>query len=324
MRLAYPFLSRLKLDENADVLAIRRAYARELQAIAREHDPANFADLSDSFQVALTWASQQPSRPGTPANLSRVPLFDEAAPAPQRKPAMFKQRSRSAATPSTMANAALLKLNEACTVLSQGRLLYDQSIWQDAIRLRLDDMLSDAGARPAFEMLIVRQLAAGWKPGHEALFCAAGVVFNWETERARLAPFGEAGEMISRAIDQRIRFDAQPQKILLAQRKIANRLRVMPGPLDTITEKDILKLDYMMMRYATLLALTVDTEAVLEWRQRFHGAGAKNGPNAGSANPHSEPKLHIRARMINPKAAMVLGSVAVFGLGLLSAWKSAQ
>ena len=211
-----------------------------------------------------------------------------------------------------------------CGSRAQGRLLCDQSLWQGAIQRRLDDeQLSDEPARSVFERLVARQLAAGWKPGHEALFCAAAVVFNWENNPARLTQFGEAGDMIGRAIDQRKRFDAQPQQILRAQRKIAVRLRSMPAAADVISKKDILRLEYMMARFATLLALTVDTEAILEWRQRYHStAGTRPSSYQASANSHGEPHLNMNIGGIDTKTGMAIGAVTLFGLGVLSVWKN--
>jgi uncharacterized protein len=331
MRHTYPFLSRLNLDENTNVVAIRRAYARELQLMARAHDAVKFDDLTQSYDTALTWATQLPPT-GASMERSREPLFDQAAPLPAarpgpaqaRKSSMFKPTGRSGAAPSTHANAALLKLNEACAVLGRGRLLCDQSLWQSAIQLRLDDQqLSDEHARSAFETLVARQLAAGWKPGHEALFCAAAVVFNWENDRARLSQFGEAGDMIGRAIDQRKRFEAQPQQILRAQRAIALRLRRLPAADDVISEKDILRLEYIMARFPTLLALTVDTEAVLEWRQRYHSTAA-TGPSVyqAGANSYALPHLDKHIGGIDARTGMAIGAVALFGLGMFSVWKS--
>jgi hypothetical protein len=332
MRHTYPFLSRLNLDENANVIAIRRAYARELQVMARAHDAVKFDDLTQAYNTALTWSTQQ-SPAGALVERSREPLFDQAAPFPAarpsaaqaRKSSLCKPKGRSGSAPATQANAALLKLNEACAVLGRGRLLCDQSLWQSAIQLRLDDaQLSDEHARLAFEMLVARQLAAGWKPGHEALFCAAAAVFNWENDPARLAQFGEAGDMIGRAIDQRKRFEAQPQQILQAQRKIAMRLRRMPAAADVISKKDVLRLEYMMARFATLLALTVDTEAILEWRQRYHStAAARPSPNQAGDKHHGEPQLNKNIGGIDAKTGMAIGAVALFGLGMFSVWKSA-
>ena len=333
MRHTYPFLSRLNLDENANAVAIRRAYARELQVMARAHDAVKFDDLTQSYNTALTWATQQPLPVGASMERSREPLFDQAAPFPAARPSSaqarksspFKPKGRNgAALSTTQANAALLKLNEACAVLGRGRLLYDQSLWQSAIQLRLDDeQLSDEHARSAFEMLVARQLAAGWKPGHEALFCAATVVFNWENNPARLARFGEAGDMIGRAIDQRKRFDAQPQQILRAQRKIAIRLRRMPAAADVISKKDILRLEYIMARFATLLALTVDTEAIIEWRQRYHNTAAiRPSLYQAGANSRGEPHLNMNIGGIDAKTGMAIGAFALFGLGMFSVWKS--
>lgn len=333
MRHAYPFLTRLQLDDNANVVAIRGAYARELQVMAQAHDAVKFDDLTQAYRTALIWATQQPVPDGASDEGSLEPLFDPAPPLPvgrpsadqARKSALVKQQGRSRTTPTIQANAALLKLNEACAVLAQGRLLCDQSLWQDAIQLRLDDaQLIDERARHAFERLVARQLAAGWKPGHEALFCAAVVVFDWENDRTRLAQFGEAGDMIGRAIDQRKRFDAQPQQILRAQRKIVVRLRSMPAATEVIRKKDIQRLEYIMARFATLLALTVDTEAILEWRQRYHSAaGTRPNTYQAGVNSHGAPRLNMNIGAIDSRAGMAIGAVALFSLGVLSVWKSA-
>lgn len=177
--------------------------------------------------------------------------------------------------------------------------------WEEEIRSRLHDQeLRDSAARGAFEARIVQRLAAGWQPGSDALFCAATLVFQWPLERARLASFGEAGRVVSRAIDERAMFEAQSEPERSLHRKVMARLADPEPPAYYQLERYLFHVDILAQRFPHLLAVCVSQATVARWRAVLAGLYSATpempGPAAAAAAeiPAPQPASHGFARLL--------------------------
>lgn len=276
---SFPFLVRLGLDQSAAASDIRRAYARELKLIDQERDPAGFQLLREAYEVALQWSrrtvrvAEAEPPPAAPPELVPAPQFGVASvPVRLAKPvaapaAALPERSEPQVDSHALADQVFRDM-----MVNLGALLHagepDLPIVQRLLVRALDDgALLNISARTQFEGLMVRLLAAGWQPGHEVLLVAAARTFDWRTDRRRLADFGSDGARLSRAIDERNMFDAQPVGDISAQRQIVLRLRQDAAPDVGELVRGMRHLDLLVARFPTWLTLVTNVANIRRWRE---------------------------------------------------------
>jgi tetratricopeptide (TPR) repeat protein len=130
-----------------------------------------------------------------------------------------------------------------------------------------DARLIDAGARRAFEQRIAKLLAEGWRPGHHLLLSAAAKVFEWERDARRLNALGDAGNTVRGAIEQRARFEQQPDAERAAQQRLIARLRDATPPATNELIELMPVLATVQAQFPAWLALIVDADNVARWHQ---------------------------------------------------------
>lgn len=279
------FLVRLGLDQSADARTIRRAYARLLKQIDQESQADIFQDLRAAYEVALQWADHQvwlaQQATAEQAEVEQSAPAQDAPPAVSGEaaaPSTLEQDPALAADPDLLSWEAFERFTAAASMLTQGRMLRDQALWQDAITRELDDeRLVNVTARTIFEARLVHLLSGGWQLGHDTLFAAACAVFGWATERRRLAQFGYAGWVVSRAIDERHMFEVQPDGEREMHQKILGRLTRTDPPDAEQLRRDMFYLEQMLTRFPTLMGLTVDPARVEQWRAMHKPIEEKQG-----------------------------------------------
>lgn len=292
-----PFLARLGLDQNAGTSDIRRAYARELKLIDQEHDAAGFQALREAYEAALKWAklprasqdvavqlvipvysgvphtsasgvpAPQFGVPNVPVVLAKVAPRVMVAPVAAPRDTVFPEKTQAKVDPHALAAgvfagfiadfAAMMQAPEPD--LASCRAVLERALAKPA--------LLNISARIQFEERLAHLLAAGWKPGHEILLVVATKAFEWSGDRRRLFEFGDAGVRLSQAIDERNRFDAQPESDQLAQGEIVGRLRSGALPDGAQLVRSIAHLDALETRFPTWLALVADVRRMPGWRE---------------------------------------------------------
>ncbi len=131
-----------------------------------------------------------------------------------------------------------------------------------------DPRLLDMDARFLFEANIAHLLACGWRPGHEHLFEAALVLFDWRTDSARLLRLGQAGQVVDRAIVEQ---DAQGQQAPLArdsQLEYLELLRRTARPEPRMLALGLGPVMHAAAHYPTWLRLTSNTANIEAWNER--------------------------------------------------------
>lgn len=254
-----PFLARLGLDQGAGASEIEQAYARELALIDQERDAAGVEALRTAYAAALQWATLP--RPAADADAAAAEAF-----------------ARFTADFAAMMRAAGAQL-AAC------RAVLERALGQPALR--------DIDARTGFERRLVHLLAAGWKPGHEFLLVVASAAFAWSGEQRRLAEFGDAGQRLSQAIDERNRFDAQPHDDQLALGQVVGALRSDAAPDTAQLLRSVAHLDALEARFPAWLAMVTNAGRIAHWRdlerkipawrRRLTGGGALAVPQPSHA-----------------------------------------
>ncbi|MGZ3184233.1 MAG: hypothetical protein ACXU8N_17500 [Telluria sp.] len=287
------FLARLGLRPDADARDIRRAYARELKGLDQERDAANFQDLREAYDVALAWArrKEQQERPADqppaeePLPEHARPPAEEAAPPASAKahphpdpvhrtdpaPPTAPQPAPELGDPEKDSYHVLAELGERCTRLYTGDHAHALPMWVQALEKSLHDpRLLNLDTRTHFEARLVHLLAEGWRPGLETLLLAAIRVFGWESDRSRLDIFGQAGQTVARAIDERYLFDAQPADEQTRQLEVIERLRAGVIPAK---KKDMAVSMYVAAQLATRfpnwLSIIVGIEPVQRWKAGY-------------------------------------------------------
>lgn len=259
---------RLGLGRDADAKAIRLAYAREVKLIDQQHQAAEFQILRGAYEYALDWAAYQADEP---APDEAETAWAPPPPAPPEKIVRFAAPVYSGpletADPQMLAHAAIVKFSSAFAVLAKGR-SRAPSLWQGELRRRLDgDDLLNIAARRLFEEHIARMLADGWRPGHESLFAAATIVFDWGNDGRGLQQFGFVGKILDRAIEEQSMFDNQLDDEKRWQRKIVDQLREKTPPIDEQFKHAIAGAEQLVRRFPNLMAVTTNVEQIAHWKQ---------------------------------------------------------
>ena len=221
----------LELDSDASMQDIRRAYARRVKAIDQAADPEAFQRLRTAYEQALAWC-ERPAPDDAP--MAQAGLADDAA---------------------LEALHALLaeSLNETEALASRFRALLDLP------------ELQSIEVRQRFEGMLVRQLAAGWQPGHERLFEVAVVALAWDLDPERLRTFGQPGAVLCKAVHDRDRFEAQSIGSRPFQIDLMDRIRARERPSDTDLVRTFRVVDWLMSNYGQWLEITVGSRNLAQW-----------------------------------------------------------
>ncbi len=146
-----------------------------------------------------------------------------------------------------------------------------------------------------FENQIAMMLAAGWRPGNEALFIAACQVFDWMHDQRRVSTHGDAGRLLCRAIDEYAMFQAQSEGVRAAQRKTIARLRDSTVPTKGEVQLRMQHVEDVALRFPNWLYVICDVNNIAQWRavasdvsgwQRTSGqvGAAQHQPDSGGSN----------------------------------------
>lgn len=258
------FLLELGLRADADERAVRRAYAVQLKQIDQAAQPLQFQQLREAYEAALHWARQardvQEAEAAQAASPPPSPpeAVVEAAPEPAPPPAPAEPRADPVrdilvALDTRLQQEPLRSVPEATALLEH---------------TLEDPRLLDMDARFLFEANIAHLLACGWRPGHEHLFEAALVFFDWRTDSARLLRLGQAGQVVDRAIVEQ---DAQGQQAPFArdsQLEYLELLRRTARPEPRMLALGLRPVMHAAAHYPTWLRLTSNTANIEAWNER--------------------------------------------------------
>ncbi|WP_256081531.1 TonB C-terminal domain-containing protein [Massilia sp. YIM B04103] len=279
MRDSFPFLIRLGLRPDADARDIRRAYARELKKIDQVADPAGFQELRQSYEVALSWHAYQQSTPEDGSD-----NVEAAAQGPVEMAAPMQELELEPIFPS-QPTEALLPPEDPRELADQAFEEFIANIIEQEPHLKshhaksyatvlqssLDsDGLLNLTARIFFEARIVGMFASGSNPGQEALFAAASEVFEWERDRRRIQQFGEAGAMVSQAVDELKLFQSLTPYVMGTYKQLIRTVHAKPNPEGAVNRSDLMLFHQVVSRFHTWFAVTIDRATLKNWIEASH------------------------------------------------------
>ncbi len=270
------YLEDLGLDQHADELAIRRAYARKLKQIDQEKDPAGFQRLREAYEAALFQARhgaadqhESDEGPGVeregldepePASAGEIDRASAEAP--------VHPQAEQEESPDVDARAVFLQLMasiaEAPRNLAEVRALFDLAIE--------DPRLISVEARDLFEWFIAQLLSQGWRPGNECVLEVAIKHFNWQDDRRRLYRFGPVGAVLDHAIHEMNAFARQEEHA--RQLSLIRALRVPVRPSNGKLADGLPALEEIARRFPTLFPLITSEENLGRWRSWSKDVGA--------------------------------------------------
>lgn len=297
------FLERLALEDGADERAVRRAYARELKRIDPEADPTGFQLLREAYETAMRWVRQRtpaaeagtsaiiptcksnnddpdvPPEPPTDIASLVVELPPPAAPRTFRPIAVeppapapshslvLRDEYPTGPAPEEAAAGAFADLQaRLAQAASGGRRNSNGSLDSELEAALHDPRLTNVTARELFEGHVVRLLALGWQPGHQALFSDAARVFDWNKDRKRLVRFGQVGNLLNRALDERAIYDLQPEATKSVQRPVILRLRNPAPPSQGELAQMLPVAELILKRFPSFLPMVTNTRCLESWR----------------------------------------------------------
>jgi hypothetical protein len=255
------YLERLGLRDDAALVDIRRAYARELKLIDQERDAAGFQQLRQAYEEAMEWIKWRDDP------LPVEPEAEAAAAAPMEwpMPAMFPSKAPERVDVDGIAGAAFARFHADFAEMVRGDRAPGLAKCQAVLACALgDNALLNLSARIRFEASVAQLLAAGWQPGHESLLVAATEAFEW-SDRRRLFELGGAGAELSQAIDERHMFDAQQDDEIDGQRRVVVLLRGATEPLREDVLRDMQHLHVLMARFPSWLAVVASADQAHRW-----------------------------------------------------------
>jgi protein TonB len=262
-----PALQYLALSGDASVQEVRRAYAQRVKQIDQATQADLFQQLREAYTAALAWcqARDRGQAPDTPL-LGDPPHGAAARPAPAADPRetaaeVFHRFIAQVVTDPASAHRQL------ADTLDDPRLI-DLEAWQH------------------FEGLVVQRLAGGWQPGHEFLFDAAVTIYGWDTEAGRLLQFGEAGQLLDRAVMEHDLFQSQSPQVLPLQHDLLERVRHGRRPSDTDLVRTMCVLGWLTRHYQRWLFVTVGADNTQRWADWHAALPAKR---QSIDRPHPEP-----------------------------------
>ncbi|TLN01528.1 TonB C-terminal domain-containing protein [bacterium] len=267
------FLEHLELGDDADERAIRRSYARKLKQIDQETDAVGFQSLREAYETALQWVSWKRQQQ---AQLIRHQPLEFATSGPQKESTEANAQGEEEAVevapddfhPEVEARAVFNDFLTRLAKSSSATGWSSDTLIQSYLNECLDNpRLLSITARDIFEWFVAELLADGWRPGHEALLVAACRVFDWQSDRQRLARFGRVGEVLNRAITERAMFDGQPDEERSRQRNLIARLRDPSPPSYGELIAQMALAEWLMARFPAWLRLITSVENLQRWRE---------------------------------------------------------
>ena len=142
-----------------------------------------------------------------------------------------------------------------------------ETVREALTRCLADPRMVGLDAGDEFERAIAHLLVQGWKPGHETLFVAALLQFDWEQDIRRLQRLGYAGNILAHAIAERQHFFQQEYYSTEAQRRVIEMLRQSVRPSDS----DLIKYQPLVQglaeRYPHVLDIIAGQQRAEQWLQ---------------------------------------------------------
>ncbi len=117
----------------------------------------------------------------------------------------------------------------------------------------------------AYQQVTPGMFASGSNPGREALFAVANEVFDWERDRRRIGHFGEAGAMVSQAVDELRLFQSLPPYILGTYKQLLGIVHANPIPAGSADRSDLLLFHKIVNRFHAWLTATIDHATLQNW-----------------------------------------------------------
>lgn len=293
------FLAVLGVTADADVRAVKQAYAVLLKQIDPAANPVGFARLRDAYEQALAYVAARSARAST---IVTPPMATETVTAdaePEADP-----EAPPGEPPPADDLAHTLRL-------ADGFALAAQRATPEEVRPMLGEAIAALrrgylGADGRFEERVIDLLMVGKVANRSAIFTALGKEFPWQ-ELSHLTALGTRGRWIEAVLAQE---EAWHRVVLKKRMPILNTLRAAEGPLTEDVMRSWPRVCATLDEFPQYLSLYLHPARKEEWRQRYE---AFDAARAGAMPDIDAPRSH-QPRRETPKKPFIGFGLAMFVL----------
>lgn len=285
------FLGYLDLTTEADIAAIKRAYARLLKKIDQATDIDGFMRLHEAYRLAIEWSRRSSPEPAAPV-LETIEMSGRTVGAPDTTPPPQNARHDATEHPRDVFQNAIEHPQETAAraidalIASLEAGTTAQQALDEQLRVVRDGHLRAAAT---FEALLLDRLMHSLLPKRVALFYAAREAFAW-SDITHLAQLGLAGKWLDQLGMELRAWQKECFKLgagspidQFAGAALLERAALTPQDFNREVALNWPLMRDLLTRYPRYMALRYDWPSLQAWEMAYKAIAHTIDPHTGGA-----------------------------------------